>query len=81
MRLLGTKVYSTVQVARLIGISSNTLHRWIREKRVKAPPIQSLLDMQAVRVWTEEDVKELMKFKSEHFWGRGGRKKRRKRNK
>ena len=74
------KTYSTIQVAKLLGIASGTFHRWIREKRVPAPPLQSVLGMH-VRAWTEEDIEKVRKYKAEHYWGRGGRKKRKKRDK
>ena len=45
------KTYSTIQVAKLLGIASGTFHRWIREVR---------------------------KYKAEHYWGHGGRRRERK---
>lgn len=74
------KTYSTIQVAKLLGIASGTFHRWIREKRVQAPSLQSVLGMN-VRAWTEVDIQKVRKYKDEHYWGRGGRKKRKKRTK
>lgn len=70
--------YSTVEVAELVGISWDTLSRWIREKRFPVPPVKSLGRIQ-VRVWTEDDVEKVRKYKAEHYWGKGGRKKRKKR--
>ncbi len=64
------KTYSTVQVAGLLGITSATLHRWIREKRIEPPPLQSLAGME-VRVWNKKHVEEVRKYKEEHYWGRG----------
>jgi predicted DNA-binding transcriptional regulator AlpA len=72
--------FSTIRVAKLLGIASGTFHRWIREKRVQAPPLQSVLGMN-VRAWTEEDIQKVRKYKLEHYWGKGGRKKRKKRGK
>jgi predicted DNA-binding transcriptional regulator AlpA len=74
------KTYSTIQVAKLLGIASGTFHRWIRERRVKAPPLQSVLGMN-VRAWKEADIEEVRKYKASHYWGKGGRKKRKKRSK
>lgn len=74
------KTYSTIQVARLLGIASGTFHRWIRERKIQAPPVQSLGDVQ-VRLWTVDDVEQVRKYKADHYWGRGGRKKRSKRTK
>jgi excisionase family DNA binding protein len=74
------KTYSTVQVAKALGISSDTIHRWIREGLIDAPPTQSLGGVQ-VRLWTESEVQEVRKYKTNRYWGRGGRKKRRKKKK
>jgi predicted DNA-binding transcriptional regulator AlpA len=68
------KAYSTVQVAKLLGIASGTFHRWIRENRVEAPPAQTLGGMQ-VRLWNDSDIAKVRKYKAEHYWGKGGRKK------
>jgi predicted DNA-binding transcriptional regulator AlpA len=69
------KAYSTIQVAKLLGIASGTFHRWIRENRVEAPPAQTLGGMQ-VRLWNDADIAKVRKYKAEHYWGKGGRKKR-----
>jgi DNA-binding transcriptional MerR regulator len=74
------KTYSTVEVARMLDVTSDTLHRWIREKKVPAPEAQSLGPFR-VRLWTIEDVEIVRKYKAEHYWGKGGRKKRKKRAK
>ena len=72
--------YSTVEVAELVGVSWDTLSRWIREKRFPVPPVKSLGRIR-VRVWTEDDVEKVRKYKADHYWGKGGRKKRKKRRK
>jgi excisionase family DNA binding protein len=65
----------TIRVAKLLGITADTLHRWIRERRIEAPPIQSLGGMK-VRLWTEEFIEKARKYKAEHY-----RKKPRRKNK
>jgi excisionase family DNA binding protein len=72
------KKLSTIQVARLLGIASGTFHRWIREKRIEAPPPQTLGGMQ-VRLWSDADIAKVKKYKAEHYWGKGGRRKARSR--
>jgi excisionase family DNA binding protein len=74
------KTYSTIQVARLLGIASGTFHRWIREGRIEAPPAQTLGGMQ-VRLWGDTDIAKARKYKAERYWGKGGRKKRKKQSK
>jgi excisionase family DNA binding protein len=69
-----TKAYSTLQVANLLGVTSDTLHRWIRERRIEAPPIQSLGRMK-VRLWSEEDITKARKYKAEKYRKKPRRKK------
>lgn len=73
------KTYSTIQVAKILDIGTDTLHRWMREKAVPTPPIQSVGGM-SVRLWSEDDLAKAERYKAEHYWGRGGRKKRNKRS-
>jgi len=71
------KTYSTIQVAKQLGIGTDTLHRWMREKVVPTPPIQSVGGM-SVRLWSGNDLAKAQKYKDEHYWGKGGRKERKK---
>jgi excisionase family DNA binding protein len=69
------KTYSTIQAAKLLEVTSDTLHRWIREKRVEAPPLQTLGGMQ-VRLWTESDLERVMQYKAENYRKKPNRKNR-----
>ena len=71
------KTYSTVRVAKMVGIGWSTLHRWIVEGNVKAPKVESLEGFK-IRRWTDQDIAEVRRYKAEHYWGRGGRKKQKK---
>jgi excisionase family DNA binding protein len=57
---------STLQVAELLGITSDTLHRWIRERRIEAPPLQSLGGMK-IRLWSQENINKVRKYKAEKY--------------
>jgi excisionase family DNA binding protein len=74
---LKTLTYSTVEVAKLLGITSDTLHRWIRERRIVAPPVQTLGKMR-IRIWSKEDVAKAKAYKAERY--RKGRGRKRKSN-
>jgi excisionase family DNA binding protein len=76
--ILQMKTYSTLQAAKLLGLTSATLHRWIREGKIQAPPVQSLGGVH-VRLWTLDEVEQVRKYKTDHYWGKGGRRKRSKR--
>ena len=67
--------YSTAQVADLLGIGTDTLHRWIKEKKVAAPDLQFVGGVK-VRLWAEKDVETVKKYKAHHYWGRGRRRSR-----
>jgi len=60
------RTYSTIQVAKLLGVTSDTLHRWIREERIEAPPIQSLGGMK-VRLWSLEQINQAKQYKAEKY--------------
>ena len=60
------KAYSTVEVAKQLGITSDTLHRWIRERRIEAPPVQSLGKMK-VRLWSDELIEKAKQYKAEKY--------------
>jgi excisionase family DNA binding protein len=66
---------STRQVAKLLGITSDTLHRWIRELRIEAPPLQSLGGMK-VRLWSEDFIEKAKKYKAEEYRKKPRRRKR-----
>jgi len=74
---MSEKTYTTIRVAKLLDIASGTFHRWIREKKVEAPPVQTVLGMR-VRLWKQEDINRARTYKNEHYWGKGGRNKRKK---
>jgi len=67
--------YSTAQVAEILGIGTDTLHRWLREKKVAAPKL-SFVGGVKVRLWSEADLGAAKKYKAENYWGKGTRKKR-----
>jgi transposase len=70
--------YSTAQVAEILGIGTDTLHRWLKQKRVAAPDLL-LVGGVKVRLWSEEQLSVAKKYKTNHYWGKGARKKRKKR--
>jgi transposase len=72
--------YSTAQVAEMLGIGTDTLHRWLKNKKVAAPELQ-LVGGVKVRLWSDEQLAAAKRYKARHYWGRGGRKKRSKRAK
>jgi hypothetical protein len=74
---LTEKTYSTVQFAKMLGISWSTLHRWIESKKIQAPTIQALGSVQ-VRLWTQGDLEIARKYKGEHYRKKPNRKNRKK---
>ena len=67
------QTYSTAQAARLIGIDRVTLQRWLISRRVKEPKKVAAGSVE-IRVWTDQDVERLRKFKKENYRKGRGRK-------
>jgi len=68
------RTFSTIEVAKLLKVTSGTLHRWIRENRIQAPPLQSLGGMQ-IRIWHKKDIDKVRRYKEQHYRKGRGRKK------
>ena len=71
--------YSTAQVAEILGIGTDTLHRWLKQKKVVAPDLLRVGGVK-VRLWSEDQLSAAKKYKANHYWGKGARKKRTKRS-
>jgi DNA-binding transcriptional MerR regulator len=56
---------STVQVARKLGIGTDTLHRWILEG-LKPPPLQRVGGVK-IRLWTEADFKRVSAYAKRRY--------------
>lgn len=69
--------YSTAQVARKLNIGKQTLHRWMREGKVRPPRKQRVAGV-AVRFWAARDVERIKKYKASHYRKGRGRKKKKK---
>ena len=74
------KTYSTIRVAKILGVGTDTLHRWMLEKKVPRPQLQSVGGM-SVRLWSEEDLRAAKEYKAKHYWGLGNKKPRKKKKK
>jgi len=71
--------YSTVEVAEIVGVSWDTLSRWIREKKFPVPGVK-LVGRVRVRLWSEAEIEVVRQYKQDHYRGKGSRKRRKKRN-
>lgn len=67
--------YSTAQVAEILEIGTDTLHRWLKEKKVVAPKL-SFVGGVKVRLWSDQDLDAAKCYKAQHYWGKGARKRR-----
>jgi predicted site-specific integrase-resolvase len=74
------RTYSTVEVAELVDVSWDTLNRWIREQKFPVPPIKAVGRVK-IRLWDDAEVQQVLKYKREHYRGKGSPKKRRKKSK
>jgi hypothetical protein len=72
------KSYSTLQVARMLGVHKVTLQRWLLDGKLAEPRRIKNGGLDA-RVWTDRDVERAKKFKQENYRKGRGRKPRPKR--
>lgn len=68
---------STAQVATMLKIGRQTLHRWMRAEPSLMPRKQKVGGV-SVRMWTAQDVERLRKYKRENYRKGRGRKPKRK---
>lgn len=66
-------MYSTAQVARLIGVDKQTLLRWMYAGKLSEPRRSEVAGL-VVRVWTERDLARARKFKEQNYRKGRGRK-------
>ena len=64
-------MYSTAQVARILNIGRQTLHRWLNEG-LKAPK-KSTIGGVSIRFWTQSDLKRARWYKAKRYHQGGGR--------
>jgi DNA-binding transcriptional MerR regulator len=57
--------YSTVRVAKKLGIGTDTLHRWIKEG-LRPPKLQRIGGIR-VRLWSEEDFKRAKAYSKRRY--------------
>jgi len=70
---MGSKLYTTREVAKRAGVSRQTLQSWIAEEKVKAPAV---LRAAGVRLWTESDLAQVLKVKPRNYPRKAKRKER-----
>ncbi len=68
-------MYSTVEVARIIGVDKATLLRWLYARRVREPKHVTYAG-QDLRMWTEDDLKRAKRYKDKNYRKGRGRKQR-----
>jgi predicted site-specific integrase-resolvase len=68
------KALSTPEVAEAIGVHTITLERWLATGKIDGPK-RLHVGGRVVRLWTDDDVKRLRKYKADHYRKGRGRKK------
>ena len=67
--LSAMKTYTTVQLAKHLGIGRDTLYRWMKAKKIQAVRVTRLGNIR-VRLWTDRDAAKIRKYMKQHY-GRG----------
>lgn len=65
---------STLEVAKLVKVSSRTLERWLVEGKIPSPKMLRIGEKQ-FRKWTKKDVAKIRKYKAKNYRKGRGRKK------
>jgi predicted site-specific integrase-resolvase len=64
--------YSTAVIAKLVGVSKNTLLRWLYAGKIPEPRHRTD-GGQDIRIWSERDLARVRRHKEANYWkGRGG---------
>ena len=63
-RAMSSKLLSTVEAAKAVGVSRPTLQYWIKEGKIKAPKTK-LRNGIAVRLWTTAHIERARNLKAE----------------
>jgi excisionase family DNA binding protein len=66
-------MYSTAQVAKVLGVHKVTLQRWLLDGNVREPRKVRVGNVD-VRIWTDTDVERLKRYKHENYRKGRGRK-------
>lgn len=59
--------YTTVEVAKEIGVNKSTLLRWLYAGKLAEPEQQLTVGAIENRIWSEADLDRARAFKAEHY--------------
>lgn len=69
--IIAMKTYSTVKVAKMLGVGRDTLYRWMRSGKIRGSRVARFGDVK-LRLWTESDVARIREYMKTHpYKGRG----------
>ena len=71
--VIAVTTYSTAAVARMVGIHKVTLQRWMLAGKIREPRRVKNGGIN-VRIWTDQDVERVRRYKEKFYWKGGGRK-------
>jgi excisionase family DNA binding protein len=62
--------YSVSDAAKVLDVDRRTLQRWVKKKEIPAPAAR-IVEGRLVKSWTEEEMVQLRRYKSDHYYGKG----------
>lgn len=71
--VVAVKAYSTAAVARVVGIHKVTLKRWMLAGKIREPRRVKNGGIN-VRIWTDQDVERVRRYKEKFYRKGSGRK-------
>ena len=59
------RFYKTSEVAKVVGVTKETLYKWLRQGKIPEPD----RDYRNYRIWTEADIRNCLKYKNRRVPG------------
>jgi hypothetical protein len=68
--IINMKSYSVSETARVLGVSTRTVQRWVRDGHIPVPK-EEIVDGQLVKSWSEREMVKIREFMNKSYRGKG----------
>lgn len=73
LNMLAVKSYTTVQAAKQLKVSRDTIYRWMRANNVRGARVTKIGELR-LRLWTEDDLDRIRRWMTKHPHANRGKK-------
>ena len=63
----GMRTYTTVQVAKMLRVSRDSLYRWMRSGQIKGSRVITIGSGAEYRMWTDREVAAIRRFMQKSY--------------